>query len=32
MEKQILPMAAANWITFRNYDGRQLICFTHLVV
>jgi hypothetical protein len=31
MEKQILPMTAANWIAFRNYDGRQLVFFTHLV-
>jgi len=32
MEKQILPMTGANWIAFRNYDGRQLVYFTHLVV
>lgn len=32
MEKQLLPMTKANWIAFRNYDGRQLIYFTHLVV
>lgn len=31
MEKQILPMTAANWIAFRNYDGRQLIYFSHLL-
>lgn len=32
MEKQILPMTKASWIAFRNYDGRQLIYFTHLAV
>lgn len=32
MEKQILPMTRANWIAFRNFDGRQLVYFTHLVV
>jgi hypothetical protein len=32
MEKQILPMTKASWVAFRNYDGRQLIYFTHLVV
>lgn len=32
MEKQILPMTKENWIAFRNYDGKQLIYFTHLVV
>lgn len=32
MEKQILPMTRANWIAFRNYDGHQLVYFTHLVV
>jgi hypothetical protein len=32
MEKQILPMTTANWIAFRNFDGRQLIYFTHLAV
>lgn len=32
MEKQVLPMTAASWVAFRNYDGRQLIYFTHLVV
>jgi hypothetical protein len=31
MEKQVLPMTKASWIAFRNYDGRQLIYFTHLV-
>jgi hypothetical protein len=31
MEKQLLPMPKANWIAFRNYDGRQLVYFTHLV-
>jgi hypothetical protein len=31
MEKQVLPMTKASWIAFRDYDGRQLIYFTHLV-
>lgn len=31
-EKQILPMTRANWVAFRNYDGKQLIYFTHLMV
>jgi len=32
LEKQVLPLTKANWLTFRNYDGRQLVYFTHLVV
>jgi hypothetical protein len=32
MEKQILPMTRENWVAFRNYDGRQYVYFTHLVV
>jgi hypothetical protein len=28
--KQILNMTKDNWIGFRDYDGRQLIYFTHL--
>ena len=31
-EKQILPMTRANWVAFRNYDGKQWIYFTHLIV
>lgn len=30
-EKQILPLTKANWVAFRNYDGKQWIYFTHLV-
>jgi hypothetical protein len=30
-EKQILPMTKANWIAFRDYDGKQWIYFTHLL-
>ena len=29
-EKSILPMIKANWIAFRNYDGRQFVYFTLL--
>ena len=29
-EKTILPMIKANWIAFRNFDGRQLVYFTML--
>jgi len=32
MEKQVLPMTKDSWVAFRNYDGRQLVYFTHLVV
>jgi len=32
MEKQILPMTKDSWIAFRNYDGRQFVYFTQLVV
>lgn len=32
LEKQVLPMTKDSWIAFRNYDGRQFIYFTHLVV
>ncbi len=32
MEKQILPMTRANWVAFRNYDGRQFVYFTQLLV
>ena len=32
MEKQILPLTKANWLAFRNYNGQQLVYFTHLVV
>lgn len=32
MEKQILPMTKANWLAFRNFNGQQLVYFTHLVV
>ena len=32
LEKQVLPLTTRNWIAFRNYDGRQWIYFTHLVV
>jgi len=32
LEKQILPITTADWLAFRNYDGRQLVYFTHLVV
>jgi len=28
--KQILNMTRSNWISFRNFNGRQLIYFTHL--
>ncbi|MEQ8699732.1 MAG: hypothetical protein RLT05_24630 [Bauldia litoralis] len=31
-EKLILPATKANWIAFRNYDGKQFVYFTHLVV
>ena len=29
-EKQILQMTTNSWVAFRNYNGRQLIYFTHL--
>ena len=29
-EKTILPMIKANWIAFRDYDGRQFVYFTML--
>ncbi len=32
MEKQVLPLTTQNWVAFRNFDGRQWIYFTHLVV
>ena len=32
LEKQILPMTKANWVAFRDYDGRQFVYFTHLIV
>ena len=32
LEKQILPVTKQAWVAFRNYDGRQWIYFTHLVV
>jgi hypothetical protein len=32
MEKQILPLTKDSWLAFRNYDGQQLVYFTHLVV
>ncbi|AXS41256.1 hypothetical protein [Breoghania sp. L-A4] len=28
--KQILTMTKANWVAFRDWQGRQLIYFTHL--
>ena len=28
--KQILNMTRSNWISFRNFNGRQLVYFTHL--
>ncbi len=31
MEKTILPAIKANWIAFRNYDGRQYVYFTMLL-
>lgn len=32
LEKQVLPLTKANWLAFRNFDGRQLVYFTHLIV
>jgi len=32
MEKQILPMTKDSWVAFRDYDGRQFIYFTQLLV
>ncbi|MHA1157172.1 MAG: hypothetical protein ACTSP2_00295 [Alphaproteobacteria bacterium] len=32
LEKQILPVTKQAWVAFRNYDGKQWIYFTHLVV
>lgn len=29
-EKQILTITRDNWIAFRDYEGRQLVYFTHL--
>ncbi len=29
-EKQILELTENNWVAFRDYNGRQLIYFTHL--
>ncbi len=29
-EKQILEMTKDNWVAYRDYNGRQLIYFTHL--
>lgn len=29
-EKQILQATKDNWVSFRDYNGRQLIYFTHL--
>ncbi len=31
-EQQILAMTQDGWVHFRDYDGRQLIYFTHLEV
>ena len=31
-EKKILEMTKNNWVSFRDYNGRQLIYFTHLEV
>ncbi len=28
--KQILNMTQDNWVSFRNYNGKQLLYFTHL--
>ena len=28
--KQILNMTKDNWVSFRNYNGKQLLYFTHL--
>lgn len=30
--KKILEFTENNWVAFRNYNGRQLIYFTHLTV
>ncbi len=32
MEKTVLPMTTGNWVAFRNFDGKQWVYFTHLVV
>jgi len=29
-EKRILEFTRSNWVSFRDYNGRQLIYFTHL--
>ena len=28
--RQIITMTKANWVAFRDWDGRQLVYFTHL--
>lgn len=29
-ERQILELTKANWVAFRNFNGQQLVYFTHL--
>lgn len=31
-EKKILEMTSSNWVSFRDFNGQQLIYFTHLEV